>query len=162
AWRMATSGVGGWSGPLSRYGSRPRRALSRERRSGPARLLQFFPVLSSVRSSDRDLCFTPATALARLYRTHKVSPLEVMGAVLGPIDALTPALGAYVTVARDQALDAARRATAALRRRATLPSLHGIPVSIKDVTPTRGMRTTWGSRLHEHHVPAEDALIVER
>src|SRR5262249_35393432 len=80
--RMAPAGWGGGRGRLPRYGTRPRRALSRERRSGPARLLQFFPVLSSVRSSDRDLCFTPATALARLYRTHKVSPLEVMEAVL--------------------------------------------------------------------------------
>ena len=112
--------------------------------------------------ADRDLCFAPATSLARLYRARKVSPLEVVQAVLGRIDALNPALGAYVTVARDQALEAARRATAALRRGAAVPPLHGIPVSIKDLTPTRGIRTTWGSKIYEHHVPAEDALIVER
>ena len=112
--------------------------------------------------ADRDLCFAPATSLARLYRARKVSPLEVVQAVLARIDALNPALGAYVTVARDQALEAARRATAALRRGATVPPLHGIPVSIKDLTPTRGIRTTWGSKIYEHHVPAEDALIVER
>src|SRR2546428_5296160 len=111
---------------------------------------------------DRDLCFTPATTLARLYRARKVSPLEVVQAVLARIDALNPVLGAYVTVARDQALGAARKATAALRRGAPLPPLHGIPVSIKDVTPTKGLRTTWGSKIYEHHVPAEDALIVER
>src|SRR5207245_5006969 len=40
--------------------------------------------------------------------------------------------------------------------------LHGIPVSIKDLTPTRGIRTTWGSKVFEHHVPDEDALIVAR
>ena len=61
---------------------------------------------------DRDLCFTPATELARLYRARKVSPLEVMQAVLARIDAVNPLVTAYVTVARDAALGAARRAPA--------------------------------------------------
>jgi amidase len=112
--------------------------------------------------SDRDLCFTPATELARLYRARKVSPLEVMQAVLARIDAVNPLVNAYVTVAREAALSAARRATAALRRRAALPPLHGVPVSIKDLTATKGIRTTWGSKIFEHHVPSEDALTVAR
>ena len=113
--------------------------------------------------SDRDLCFTPATDLARLFRARKTSPLEVMQAVLARIDAVNPTVNAYVTVAREQALQAARRATAALKKTgAALPPLHGVPVSIKDLTPTKGIRTTWGSKIYEHHVPAEDALIVER
>ena len=113
--------------------------------------------------SDRDLCFTPATELARLFRARKTSPLEVMQAVLARIDAVNPTVNAYVTVAREQALQAARRATAALKKTgAALPPLHGVPVSIKDLTPTKGIRTTWGSKIYEHHVPAEDALIVER
>ena len=106
----------------------------------------------------RDLCFTPATELARLYRARKVSPLEVMQAVLARIDAVNPLVNAYVTVAREAALGAARKATPALRRRAALPPLHGVPVSIKDLTPTKGIRTTWGSKIFEHHVPSEDAL----
>ena len=111
---------------------------------------------------ERDLCFTPATELARLYRVRKVSPLEVMQAVLARIDAVNPRINAYVTVARESALAAARQATAALRRRAALPPLFGIPVSIKDLTPTKGIRTTSGSKIFEHHVPSEDALEVER
>ena len=59
-------------------------------------------------------------------------------------------------------LAAARRATAALRRGGTLPPLFGIPVSIKDLTATKGIRTTWGSKIFEHHIPSEDALVVER
>lgn len=109
-----------------------------------------------------DLCFTPATRLARLYRTRQASPLEVMQAVLARIDRVNPSLNAYVTVAREAALRSARQATVALRRRATLPPLFGIPVSIKDLTPTRGIRTTWGSKIFEHHVPTEDALVVQR
>jgi amidase len=111
---------------------------------------------------DRDLCFTPATELARLYRARKVSPLEVMRAVLARIDAVNPRVNAYVTLARESALAAARRATGALRRGATLPPLFGIPVSIKDLAATRGIRTTSGSKIYEHHVPSEDALVVER
>ena len=112
--------------------------------------------------ADRDLCYVPATDLMRLYRARKVSPLEVMQAVLGRIDAVNPLVNAYVTVAREAALGAARKATAGMRRGAALPPLHGIPVSIKDLTPTKGIRTTWGSKIFEHHVPSEDALSVAR
>src|SRR5499426_1413255 len=111
----------------------------------------------------RDLCFTPATELSRLYRARTVSPLEVMQAVLERIDRVNPLVNAIVTLIRDTALAEARRATAALTRRsATLGPLHGIPVGIKDVTPTKGIRTTFGSKLFEDHVPAEDAAVVER
>ncbi|MBI4013011.1 MAG: amidase [Candidatus Rokubacteria bacterium] len=112
--------------------------------------------------SDRDLCFTPATELVRLYRARKVSPLEVMEAVLARIDRVNPRLNAYVTLARESALAAARGATRALGRKAVLPPLHGVPVSIKDLTPTRGIRTTWGSKIFADHVPDEDAVIVQR
>jgi Asp-tRNA(Asn)/Glu-tRNA(Gln) amidotransferase A subunit family amidase len=78
--------------------------------------------------TDRDLCFVPATTLQRLYRTRKVSPLEVMLAVLARIDAVNPHVNAYVTVARESALAGARRATAALTRRSALGPLHGVPV----------------------------------
>jgi len=112
--------------------------------------------------SDRDLCFTPAVELARLYRARKTSPPEVMQTVLARIDALNPVVNAYVTVARESALAEARRATQTLRRRTSLPPLHGIPVSIKDLNATKGIRTTWGSVLFKDYVPAEDDLVVER
>lgn len=110
-----------------------------------------------------DLCFLPATELARLYRARKVSPLEVMHAVLARIDAVNPVVNAYVTVARESALAAARRATSALgRRRTVLPPLHGVPVSIKDLFSTKGIRTTWGSVIYQDHVPDHDDLVVQR
>ena len=110
----------------------------------------------------RDLCFTSATELVRLFRARKASPLEVMQAVLARIDAVNPRVNAYVTVARESALRAARTATNALKRGTALPPLHGVPVAIKDLTPTKGIRTTWGSKIFEHHVPEGDALIVQR
>src|SRR6266700_7593278 len=110
----------------------------------------------------RDLCFTPAGELARLYRARKVSPLDMMQVVLERIDLVNPRVNAIVTLDRDGALWQARRATAALKRGATLGPLHGIPVGIKDVTATKGIRTTYGSKLFEQHVPDEDAVVVER
>jgi amidase len=109
-----------------------------------------------------DLCFTPATHLIALIRRRKISPLELTRAVLERIERVNPALNAYCTVAGDQALAAARAATRALTRRAALGPLHGIPVSIKDLTPTRGIRTTWGSKIFEDHVPDDDGLVVSR
>ena len=109
-----------------------------------------------------DLARCSATDLLRLYRARKASPLEAMQAVLARIDAVNPQVNAVVTLARDSALWEARRATAALRRGATPPPLFGVPVAIKDVAPTRGLRTTYGSKLFADHVPDEDALVVER
>src|SRR5262245_43861878 len=110
-----------------------------------------------------DICFLPATELVRLYRARKTSPLEVMQAVLARLDAVNPVVNAYVTVARESALAAARRATRLLGRKATtLPPLHGVPVSIKDLYATKGIRTTWASLLYKDHGPEEDELVVER
>jgi len=110
----------------------------------------------------RDLCFTPATDLVRLFRARTISPLELMHALLARIDAVNPRVNAIVTLARESALRQARSATAALRPGARLGPLHGVPVAIKDVTPTRGLRTTYGSRLFADHVPDADAVVVER
>ena len=109
-----------------------------------------------------DLCFASATELRQLYRSRQASPREVMDAVLARIDAVNPGLNAYVTLAREDALVAADRATEALTRAEEQPPLHGVPVSIKDLTATKGIRTTYGSRVFEHNVPDEDALVVER
>src|ERR687887_2285642 len=112
--------------------------------------------------TDTDLCFTPATELVALIRRRKVSPLEVTRAVLERIEKVNPPLNAYCTIAAEQALAAAKRATAGLTRGARLGPLHGIPVSIKDLTLTKGIRTTEGSKIFEHRVPEHNALVVER
>ncbi len=86
-----------------------------------------------------------------------------MQAVLARLDAVNPVVNAYVTVARESAMTAARRATQALGRRGKpLPPLHGVPVSIKDLFSTKDIRTTWGSVIYQDHVPDEDDLVVQR
>ncbi len=88
-------------------------------------------------ATERDLCFTPAVELLKLYRARRVSPFEVMQAILARIDAVNPDVNAIITLVREDALRDARRATAALRRGAALPPLFGVPVGIKDVTSRR-------------------------
>ena len=104
----------------------------------------------------------PARELARLVREQQASPVEILAAHLAAIERANPAVNAIVTVALEQAREAARTAEAAVLRGEALGPLHGVPVGIKDITPTAGIRTTWGSTLFADHVPAEDAEVVRR
>ena len=112
--------------------------------------------------ADDDPCFYSAGDLVAAYRSRKLSPSEVTEAFFARIDRINPVVNAYVTLARESALADARAATQSLRPGNALGPLHGVPVAIKDVTPTRGIRTTWGSKIYADHVPDEDALIVQR
>ena len=110
----------------------------------------------------RDLCFTPAIDLAALIRARAVSPVEATEAVLARIARRNPELNAYCTVMADEALAAAREAEGAVMRGAALGPLHGVPISIKDLTNVRGVPTTRGSRLYADAVPDEDAPATAR
>lgn len=109
-----------------------------------------------------DLCYTPATELAALIRERAVSPVEVVDAILARIERVNPALTAYCTVTAESARAEARRAEAAVTGGAPLGPLHGVPVSVKDLTAVRGVRLARGSRLYADYVPDEDAPVVER
>jgi len=109
-----------------------------------------------------DLCFLPATELARRLRAKELSAREVMRAHLARIERDNPRLNAIVTLDADGALAAAQRADDALARGAEPGPLHGLPVAHKDTVVTRGMRTTFGSPIFADFVPDVDAVIVER
>jgi aspartyl-tRNA(Asn)/glutamyl-tRNA(Gln) amidotransferase subunit A len=109
-----------------------------------------------------DLCYLPATELGVAIRTKQVSPVEVVDAILGRLERLNPTLNAYCTVTAASARAAAKEAEVAVMRGDALGKLHGIPVSIKDLVATQGVRTTHGSRLYEQFIPDEDAPVVER
>ena len=109
-----------------------------------------------------DIWYLPATKLAALIRERQFSPLEVTRAVLDRIAAVDGELGAYCTVTADAALTAAKEAEAALTKGRVVGPLHGVPVSIKDLMPTRGVRMTRGSPIYADFVPDEDAPVVER
>ena len=108
------------------------------------------------------LAGTSARELARLIASRAVSPVEVLDAYLKAIEALNPQLNAVVTLAAEQARDAARRAEDAVMQGVALGPLHGVPIGVKDITPTAGIRTTYASLLYKDYVPAEDAEAVRR
>ncbi|TMK73996.1 MAG: amidase [Actinobacteria bacterium] len=110
-----------------------------------------------------ELCWMPASEMAAAIRRKKVSPVEVMKAVLARIERLNPTLNAFVTLTAEHAMRAARGAERALTKRgARLGPLHGVPFSTKDLVVTKGIRTTFGTRLYADNVPTETAPMVER
>jgi amidase len=109
-----------------------------------------------------DLCFLTAGELARRIRAREVSVTEVIEAHLAQIERVNPKVNAIVTLTAERALDEARAKDAALARGAAEGPLFGLPIAHKDLLPTRGIRTTYGSPIYRDHVPDEDALLVER
>ncbi|MEE8274652.1 MAG: amidase, partial [Alphaproteobacteria bacterium] len=112
--------------------------------------------------SDLELAYTPAIELARLIRTGELSPVEVIENSLARIDEVNPKLNCFCFTYPDEALEKARAAERAVASGAALGALHGVPIAIKDLTPTKGKTTTMGSRVYEHWVPDHDAVIVEK
>src|SRR5262252_8449932 len=103
-----------------------------------------------------------ALEIADLVRRKEVKPLEVLDAMLTRLDAVNPTLNAFCLVTADVARVAAREAEIAVMKGEPLGALHGVPFSVKDVLPTRGLTTTGGSRLFADFVPEEDALAFGR
>ena len=99
---------------------------------------------------------------SELIRRRDVSPVELTAACLNRIDTYNPALGAFITVAREEALRAARRLEAEQSSRRVRGPLHGVPIALKDNIDTAGILTTGGSALFADRVPAEDARVVAR
>jgi aspartyl-tRNA(Asn)/glutamyl-tRNA(Gln) amidotransferase subunit A len=104
----------------------------------------------------------PAVAAAALIRRKKLSPVEYMDAVLAAVERLQPKLNCFATVTADRAREDAGLAEQAVMSGQTLGPLHGIPVSIKDLIPTKGVRTTFGSIAFTDNVPDRDDILVTR
>jgi aspartyl-tRNA(Asn)/glutamyl-tRNA(Gln) amidotransferase subunit A len=109
-----------------------------------------------------DLAYLSAVALATAIRNRRLSPVEVTRAVLARIDRHNPALNALVTVDAEESLRAAARAEAAVMKGEPIGPLHGVPLHVKDNLYVAGSRTTFGSKLQEKNVTAEDCPAVER
>jgi Asp-tRNA(Asn)/Glu-tRNA(Gln) amidotransferase A subunit family amidase len=110
---------------------------------------------------DLDLCYTSAMDLCALYRAAKLSPVEVIENSLARIEEVNPLLNCFCFTYAEEALEQAHAAERAFQSGTARP-LEGIPVAIKDFTPTRGKVTTRGSRLLEHWIPERSAVLVER
>ena len=99
---------------------------------------------------------------SELVRRRKVSPVELTNACLAQIEKLNPTLNAFITVTRESAVAEARAAEGEIQRGRWRGPLHGIPIALKDLFDTAGVRTTAGSGVFKDRIPAEDAEVVRR
>jgi amidase len=112
---------------------------------------------------EAEICFMSARQMADLMRQKKLSAREVMEAHLKTIQRVNSKVNAIVTLVPEERLMAqAAAADEAAARGIFKGPLHGLPVGVKDLHATRGIRTTFGSPLHKFDIPAFDCLVVER
>jgi Asp-tRNA(Asn)/Glu-tRNA(Gln) amidotransferase A subunit family amidase len=110
----------------------------------------------------QELAFAPAWKLVEMISSKKISSTELTKLFLERIERLDPQLNAYITVVADQALAAASKADAAVEDGEPLGPLHGVPIGIKDLAGTKGIRTTRGSLALKDFVPDVDEVMVSR
>lgn len=103
-----------------------------------------------------------ATELTTAIRLQQVTSVQAVAACFDQIDRHNPQLNAFITLCREQAETEAIAADQAVQRGNPLGMLHGIPITIKDLTATAGLRTTYGSPLYQTHIPNVDDLCVSR
>ena len=109
-----------------------------------------------------ELCYMSAGDLSRLVQRGEVSPVDIVDAHLARIEATEPVLNSFITLLPEEARAAARRAEAGIRAGSHLGPLHGIPVGLKDLFQTGGVRTTSGSRIFDTFVPEQDCTVAAR
>ncbi|MCZ6875131.1 MAG: amidase [bacterium] len=112
--------------------------------------------------SPNGLVFLNATAQAELIASRQISAVELMTAHLDQIERVNPKVNAICTLVAEPALQAAEQADLRQARGEAIGPLHGLPVGIKDLVDTQGIRTTYGSPIYANHVPEQDALVVTR
>ena len=111
---------------------------------------------------DEELAFASATELLELISTKKVSPVELTEVYFNRIDRLDSKLNSYLLLTHDAAMESAKAAEEAVIRGDKLGALHGLPIAIKDLHMTKGVRTTGGSVVFKDRIPERDGADVER
>ncbi|KOQ18547.1 amidase, partial [Achromobacter xylosoxidans] len=111
---------------------------------------------------DDSLVSLSAVELRRLIGARQLSPVELLEACIARIEAVNPYINAVTATAFDRARIEARAAEQAVMAGDTLGLLHGLPLGVKDLEPTAGLLTTYGSPIYRDHVPAEDVTLVAR
>lgn len=111
---------------------------------------------------ENDLESTTIDALSELIRKREISPVEVIQAALHRIEKYDGELKTFITVTSEEALECANKAEASIARGDYIGPLHGIPIGLKDIIFTKGIRTTCGSKILADFFPQKDATVVER
>ena len=111
---------------------------------------------------NKEICWMSARELTEAYKSGELSPIDVLEETLVRVKRYNPELNAVVTPTEEMAREAAKKAQKEIKEKRKMGSLHGVPITIKDNVFTKGVRTTWGSKLYENFIPTEDAVLVER
>ena len=111
---------------------------------------------------DTSICFLTAAEIAKKIRKGEISAVQTMEAHLAQIERINPQVNAIVTLVPELALEEARKADEKQAKGGNIGPLHGLPIAHKDLVPTKGIRTTFGSLVFQDFIPEEDALLVER
>jgi len=122
----------------------------------------FLPIGMARAEQPADLTRLSLVEAMALLRRKAVSPVELAQASIARIERLNPALNAFITVTAEQALQQAREAEAEIQRGQWRGPLHGMPLALKDLIDTAGIRTTAASAVFKDRVPTEDAEVVRR
>jgi aspartyl-tRNA(Asn)/glutamyl-tRNA(Gln) amidotransferase subunit A len=112
--------------------------------------------------SKEEICFMPAYKIKDLIVRQEKSSQEITELIIERIEQINPKLNAFCTPTFDLARKAAKEADEAVKKGDDLGLLHGIPISIKDEMPLKGVRTTFGSKLYENYIPEETDVSVQR
>jgi hypothetical protein len=113
-------------------------------------------------AATNEICRMDAVTLADKIRTKQLSPTEVTEAVLARMEKLNPVLGAFCTPTSDVARQQAKAVESDIMAGKPVGPLAGVPIGIKDLVETKGIKTTSGSFIYKDYVPTEDDVVVER
>jgi aspartyl-tRNA(Asn)/glutamyl-tRNA(Gln) amidotransferase subunit A len=109
-----------------------------------------------------EICYMGAGDLSKLVQSKEISPVEIIEAHLTRIDATEPMLNSFITLLADQARKSARQAEKDIQAGRYKGPLHGIPVALKDLYNTGGVRTTSGSKIFDTFIPTEDCTVAAK
>src|ERR1700678_72183 len=113
-------------------------------------------------SMAKELWQLSASELGDGYSTCEFTPVDVFESVFSRIEKVNPSINAFVTIDKAGALDSAEQSAKRWQTGTALGPLDGVPISVKDNIPVRGLRSTWGSKLYADYVPKTDELPIER
>ena len=109
-----------------------------------------------------DICYMPAYEMAEKIKTQELTSVEITEILIERIEKINPLINAYCTPTFELAREMAKNADNAIKKNEKLGLLHGIPITLKDETNIKGIRTTYGSKIFEHNVSKKDDIITKR
>ena len=109
-----------------------------------------------------DICFMSAYEMVEVIKNQEITSEEITETIIERIEKFNPIINAYCTTTFDLAREMAKAADDRVKKGEILGLLNGVPTSIKDLVPVKGVRTTFGSKMFEHNIPEEDSVMVKR